>query len=46
MQNLPYNDNAFEYVITHASIHHCSKSHAAILEMLRVTKFGEIFIES
>ena len=24
MQNLPYNDNSYDYVITHASIHHCS----------------------
>lgn len=46
MQNLPYNDNSYDYVITHASIHHCSKPHAAILEMLRVAKCGIIFIES
>ncbi len=46
MQNLPYNDNSYDYVITHASIHHCSKLHAAILEMLRVAKCGIIFIES
>jgi len=46
MQDLPYNDNSYDYVITHASIHHCSKPHTAILEMLRVAKFGIIFIES
>ena len=46
MQNLTYNDNSYDYVITHASIHHCSKPHAAILEMIRVAKFGVIFIES
>jgi SAM-dependent methyltransferase len=46
MQNLPYNYDSYDYVITHASIHHCSKPHAAILEMLRVAKFGVIFIES
>ena len=46
MQNLPYNDNSYDYVITHASIHHCSKPHAAILEMLRVAKSGVVFIES
>jgi SAM-dependent methyltransferase len=46
MQNLPYNDHSYDYVITHASIHHCSRPHAAILEMLRVAKFGVIFIES
>ncbi len=46
MQDLPYNDNSYDYVITHASVHHCSKPHAAILEMLRVAKFGIIFIEA
>ena len=46
MQNLPYGDNSYDYVITNASIHHCSKPHAAILEMLRVAKFGVIFIEA
>ena len=46
MQNLTYNDNSYDYVITHSSIHHCSKPHAAILEMIRVAKFGVIFIES
>ncbi len=46
MQNLPYNNNSYDYVITHASIHHCSRPHAAILEMLRVAKYGVIFIES
>jgi SAM-dependent methyltransferase len=46
MQNLPYNDNSYDYVITHASIHHCSKPHSAILEMLRVARRGIIFIES
>ena len=46
MQNLPYNNNSYDYVITNASIHHCSRPHAAILEMLRVAKYGVIFIES
>ncbi len=43
MQDLPYNDNSYDYVITHAAVHHCSKPHAAILEMIRVAKFGVIF---
>ena len=46
MQDLPYNDNEFDYVIAHASIHHSSKPHSAILEMLRVAKIGIIFIEA
>jgi SAM-dependent methyltransferase len=39
IQNLPYNKDSYDYVVTHASIHHCSKPQAAILEMLRVAKF-------
>jgi len=46
MQNLPYDDDSYDYVIIHASIHHSSKPHAAILEMLRILKIGIIFIES
>ena len=46
MRNLPYDDESYDYVITHASIHHCSKPHAAVLEMLRIAKSGVIFIES
>jgi SAM-dependent methyltransferase len=46
MQDLPYSDQEFDYVVTHASIHHCSKPHLAVLEMLRVAKIGVIFIES
>jgi len=46
MQNLPYHDERFDYVVTHASIHHSSKPHLAVLEMLRVAKIGVIFIES
>jgi len=45
MQNLPYNDDSYDYVIAHASFHHCSKPHVAVLEMLRVAKYGLIFIE-
>ena len=46
MQDLPYSNQEFDYVITHASIHHSSKPHLAVLEMLRVAKIGIIFIES
>jgi len=46
MQDLPYSDQKFDYVVTHASIHHSSKPHLAVLEMLRVAKIGVIFIES
>jgi ubiquinone/menaquinone biosynthesis C-methylase UbiE len=46
MQKLPFENESYDYVITHASIHHCSQPHAAILEMYRVAKHGVIFIES
>jgi ubiquinone/menaquinone biosynthesis C-methylase UbiE len=46
MQDLPCNDDSYDYVIIHTSIHNCSKPHAAVLEMLRVAKYGLIFIES
>ena len=46
MQDLPYKDQEFDYVVTHASIHHSSKPHLAVLEMLRVAKIGIVFIEA
>ena len=46
MQDLPFANEQFDYVVAHASIHHSSKPHLAILEMLRVSKIGIIFIEA
>jgi ubiquinone/menaquinone biosynthesis C-methylase UbiE len=40
-----FNDSSFDYVITHACIHHMRKPHLAILEMYRVSKIGTLIIE-
>ena len=42
---MSYPDNYFDYVITHACIHHMNKPHSAILEMYRVSKIGTLIIE-
>ena len=42
--NLP--DNNFDYVITHATIHHIDLPHLAIIEMYRVSKIGTLILES
>ncbi len=43
--NIEFPSESFDYVITHASIHHMNKPHAAILEMYRVSKIGILIIE-
>jgi SAM-dependent methyltransferase len=43
---LSYEDNSFDYVITHDSIHHTSQPHKAITEMYRVCSKGMLFFES
>ena len=42
---IDFKDNSFDYVVTHASIHHIRKPHLAILEMYRVSKIGTLIIE-
>jgi ubiquinone/menaquinone biosynthesis C-methylase UbiE len=42
---IDFNDSSFDYVITHACIHHMRKPHLAILEMYRVSKIGTLIIE-
>jgi len=42
---IDFKDNSFDYVITHACIHHMRKPHLAILEMYRVSKIGTLIIE-
>ena len=39
-------DEAFDYSVTNASIHHSSKPHLAILEMYRISKKGILIIEA
>ncbi len=43
---LPFTDNAFDFVVTHATLHHCRSPHQALLEMYRVARVGVIFIEA
>ena len=42
---IDFNDSSFDYVVTHACIHHMKKPHLAILEMYRVSKIGTLIIE-
>lgn len=43
--NIPYQDNHFDYVVTHACLHHMRKPHSALTEMYRVSKIGTLIIE-
>ena len=43
--NIDFPNESFDYVVTHASIHHMNKPHAAILEMYRISKIGTLIIE-
>ncbi len=45
-ESLTFGKNAFDYVITHAAIHHSSSPHRYITEMFRVAKKGILVIES
>lgn len=38
--------NSYDFVIVHASIHHTSKPHNALLDMYRIAKDGVLIIES
>jgi SAM-dependent methyltransferase len=42
---IEFKDSSFDYVVTHACIHHMRKPHLAILEMYRVSKIGTLIIE-
>jgi len=46
MENLSFEDNAFDFVIVHAALHHCFSPHRALLNMYRVAKQGVIIFES
>jgi ubiquinone/menaquinone biosynthesis C-methylase UbiE len=39
-------NNSYDYVAVHASIHHTSKPHNILLEMYRIAKHGVLIIES
>ncbi len=40
MENLPFNDKAFDFSFTEASLHHSLDPHKAISELLRVSRKG------
>ena len=44
--SLPFADNAFDAVVAHATLHHCRRPHAVVLEMYRVAKSCVVFIEA
>lgn len=46
MEHLDYCDNEFDYVVTHAALHHCSSPHRALLEMYRVARRAVVAIEA
>lgn len=45
-QSLSYDNDAFDYVVIHAAIHHASMPHKVLLEMYRVARFGFLAFES
>lgn len=44
-ESLTYASDAFDFVVVHAALHHCSQPHRALLEMYRVAKQGIIVLE-
>lgn len=44
--NLPYAEGAYDHVIAHAGLHHCSRPHQALCEMYRVARRTAIVFES
>jgi len=45
-ESLPYADNAFDYAVVHAVLHHCASPHRALLELYRVARKAAIFFEA
>lgn len=43
---LDYENRAFDYVLVHDGLHHCSSPHRALLEMYRVASRGVLVVES
>ncbi len=46
VENLTYGEAEFDFVIVHATLHHCQSPHRALLEMYRVAKTSVIAFES
>ncbi|MEX0958786.1 MAG: class I SAM-dependent methyltransferase [Burkholderiales bacterium] len=45
-ENLSFGDDAFDYVLVHAGLHHCQSPHRALLEMVRVCRSGALVFEA
>lgn len=45
VENLPYQNEAFDAVIVHSGLHHCASPHRGLLEMYRVAKRCIILFE-
>lgn len=43
---MPYPDGAFDHVIGHAGLHHCSRPHEALHEMYRIARRVVLFVEN
>lgn len=44
--SMPYADESFDHVVAHAGLHHASRPHQALCEMMRVAKKTAVFCES
>ena len=44
--SLPFPDESFDAVVTHATLHHCRSPHRVLLEMYRVAREDVVFIEA
>jgi len=45
-ERLELPDEAFDYTVVHAVLHHCASPHAALLELYRVARKAVIFFEA
>jgi SAM-dependent methyltransferase len=46
LNDLSYSDEAFDYVVVHAGLHHCPSPHRALLEMYRVARKAVVLVEN
>lgn len=44
-EKISFDDNSFDFVITHRGLHHCYSPHQGLLEMYRVANIGILFFE-